>query len=277
MRFEVRAVPAAIFRKKEFMKTLHAKTVPAALAAAALCTLAAAANAETPADGAPESKPYNPVEALREASAERSRGNGSAAAGARRDEERRRFALPEKSRSDGLSFLFAAEYFFDFGSDFHGGDGAGGSLAADIHINSDSPNWDFLCELELLAFSAESGRYTHRGYRVKDSIDSANLIFNFGLSRRIADDFSVDGMLGIGLGLTYDEVKGGGYDSSESGNWTMVFGAKLRGDYRLSEHWSVFAAYRLAYISPSFVSKIAGWHNLDLISQSVELGLRLRF
>lgn len=260
------------------MKTLPvpAKTVSALAAALCAICVPAANAANSAADASEAAKPYNPVEALREASAERARGNADSA-GTRRAEERSRFALPEKSRSDGLSFMFAAEYFYDFGSDFHGGDGTGGSLAANIHINSDSAKWDFLCELELLAFSAESGRYNHRGYRVKDSLDSANLVFNFGLSRKISDDFSVDGLLGIGLGLTYDEVKGGGYGSSESGNWTMVFGAKLRGDYRLSERWSVFAAYRFAYISPSFVSKIAGWHNLDLLSQSVELGLRLRF
>lgn len=252
-----------------------AATKPTKLAAAAFLAALATVPATTlsAATDYDEDKPYNPVEALREADSER---RENAAAGYGKDDSSR-FALPQKKRTDAFAVALAAEYFLDFGSDFDDADGWGGSLAAALHFNSDTSNWDFIGEIELLAFTAESGHFWHSGHRVTEEIDSVNLLVNLGLGRKITDRFSVEGLLGIGLGLTYDKIEGGGYDKSDSGNWTLTLSAKLRGEYRLDDNWSVFAGFRAAYISPSFASKIAGWHNLDLFSQSIQLGIRLRF
>lgn len=207
-------------------------------------------------------KPYNPVEALREGRPEKDKGN---------------FGLPKKLRDDSVSFSVAPEYFFDFGSDLPDATGWGASIAAAAVFDSATPKWDFIGELEFLAFSAESGHYTSKGHDVKESLQSANILLNLGLSREFSEKFVFDALLGIGFGATYGEIKGPQFKTSSHGNWTTTFSLKLRGEYRLSEYWSVFSAYRFAYISPSFASKIADWHNLDLFSSSVELGVRLRF
>ena len=62
-----------------------------------------------------EEKPYNPVEALR---------------AGRDDTNRDSVGLPQKLRDDSISFSFAPEYFFDFGSDLPDADGWGASIAA---------------------------------------------------------------------------------------------------------------------------------------------------
>lgn len=205
-------------------------------------------------------KDYNPVEALREGRAE------APDVGA-----------DEKKRSDTLALAAAAEYFFGFGGDLPGADGWGASLSFTVHFDSDSPKWDFVGGVELLGFTAESDLYTHNGHEVKETLQSANILLQGGLSREIGDSFAVEALLGLGLGATYGEVKGDDIKTSSSVNWTTTVSAKILGEYRLNEHWSAFAAFRFAYISPSIASKIAGWHNLDLFSRSVELGLRVRF
>jgi len=214
-------------------------------------------------------EPYNPVEALRKGRSDAEKDAGTS--------DKNLPGIPEKKRSGGVYFSLAPEYFFDFGSDFHDADGWGASLAATVHFNTITPKWDFLAELETLAFSAESSEFYLKNRPVKETLHSANLLFNFGIARTFFDDFSCEALFGIGMGATYGEIKGERYKTSSSGNFTTTFSAKLRGEYRFSENWSLFAAYRFAYISPSIASKIADLHNLDLLSQSVELGIRLRF
>lgn len=209
-------------------------------------------------------KSYNPVEALREGRTDEKKDGAS-------------FGLPAKSRRDAVAMSVAPEYFFDFGSDLPDADGWGGSIAFTLHFNSDTPKWDFIGGLEFLAFTAESGHYTERGREVKETLQSANILIQGGLSRALSENFSVEAMLGLGLGVTYGEVKGDNFKTSSSGNWTTTVSAKVLGEYRLDENWSLFAAYRFAYLSPSIASKVADWHNLDLFSQSVELGVRYRF
>lgn len=210
-----------------------------------------------------EEKPYNPVEALR--------------AGRENDTDRNSVGLPQKLRDDSISFSFAPEYFFDFGSDLPDAEGWGASIAAAAIFDSATPKWDFLGELEFLAFSAESGHYFTKNRKVKETLQSANILLNIGLSREFSEKFVFDAMLGIGFGVTYGEIKGPNFKTSSHGNWTTTLSMKLRGEYRLDENWSLFTAYRFAYISPSIASKIADWHNLDLFSSSVELGVRYRF
>ena len=207
-------------------------------------------------------KPYNPVEALREG---REKSDGDAV------------GLPKKLRDDSISLSFAPEYFVDFGSDLPDATGWGASLAASAVFDSSTPNWDFLGELEFLAFSAESGHYTTRNRKVKETLQSANIILNLGLSREFSEEFVFDALLGIGFGATYGEIKGPNFKTSSHGNWTTTLSLKLRGEYRLDKNWSLFTAYRFAYVSPSIASKIADWHNLDLFTSSVELGVRYRF
>jgi len=134
-----------------------------------------------------------------------------------------------------------------------------------------------LAELEFLAFTAESGHYIAKSRRVKETLQSGNILLNLGLSREFSEKFVFDALLGIGFGATYGEIKGPNFKTSSHGNWTTTLSLKLRGEYRLDKNWSLFTAYRFAYISPSIASKIADWHNLDLLSQSVELGMRYRF
>lgn len=206
-------------------------------------------------------EPYNPVKALREG----------------RDGENERVGLPQKHRDDSIVLSVAPEYFLDFGSDLPDADGWGASIAASVVFDSVTPNWDFLAELEFLAFTAESGHYFTKNRRVTETLQSGNVLLNLGVSREFSEKFSFDTLLGIGFGATYGEIKGPDFKTSSHGNWTTTLSLKLRGEYRLDRHWGIFAAYRFAYISPSIASKIADWHNLDLFSQSVELGVRYRF
>lgn len=239
-------------------KSVPAKTVPA-LCLAALCVCVPAGTAR-----AADAEDYNPVKALRE-------GRGDAA------DDRGAFVLPKKTRRDAIALSVAPEYFFAFGSDLPDAEGWGASVGATAHFNSDTPKWDFVGGLELLAFTARSGRYAHGGTEVRETLASANILLQGGLSRELSENFALEAMLGLGLGATYGEVKGDDFKTSSSGNWTTTLSAKILGEYRFDERWSVFAAYRFAYISPSIASKIAHWHNLDLFSQSVELGVRCRF
>ena len=206
-------------------------------------------------------EPYNPVKALREG----------------RDDSNERVGLPKKHRDDSITLSVAPEYFWDFGSDLPDADGWGTSVAASVLFDSATPDWDFLAELEFLAFTAESGHYIAKSRRVKETLQSGNILLNLGLSREFSEKFVFDAMLGIGFGATYGEIKGPNFKTSSHGNWTTTLSLKLRGEYRLDKNWSIFTAYRFAYISPSIASKIADWHNLDLLSQSVELGMRYRF
>ena len=165
----------------------------------------------------------------------------------------------------------------DFGSDLPDGDGWGASLSAAVRFDTDTPNWEFLGELEFLGYTAESGHYAHNGRRVKEELQSANLLIHLGLARSFGENFVLEGLLGFGLGVTYGEVKGENFKTSSSGDLTTTVSAKLRGEYRLDENWGVFAAYRFAYVSPSIASRVADWRSLDLFAQSVEIGLRYRF
>ena len=206
-------------------------------------------------------EPYNPVAALREG-----RESNDDAPG-----------LPKKQRDDAITISVAPEYFWDFGSDLPDADGWGASIAASVIFDSATPEWDFLGELEFLGFTAESAHYFTKGKKVKETLQSGNIILNLGLSREFHDTFTLDAMLGIGFGATYGEIKGPNFKTSSHGNWTTTLSMKIRGEYRMSEKWSLFSAYRFAYVSPSIASKIADWHNLDLFTQSVELGVRYRF
>lgn len=241
--------------------------VPAIALTAFACLGVPAKADSSSAPAVPAPEPYNPVKALREG-----RGNGSDA-----KDDADSFGLPAKKRRDAIALSVAPEYFFDFGSDLPDADGWGASIGVTAHFNSDTPKWDFIGGLELLAFTAESGHYTHRGRKVKETLQSANILIQGGLSRAFSEKFAVEAMLGLGIGATYGEVKGENFKTSSSGNWTTTISAKILGEYRFDENWSMFAAYRFAYISPSIASKIADWHNLDLFSQSVELGVRYRF
>lgn len=218
------------------------------------------------------SEHYNPVAALREARNDDDAGT----------RDGKIPGVPEKKRSGGIYFSLAPEYFFDFGSDLPDADGWGASLSGTIHFSSITPKWEILAELELLAFTAESGEFEHtfrnRSVTVTETINSANILFSLGVSRSFFEDFSLEALVGVGLGATYGEIKGEHFKTSSSGNFTTTFSAKLRGDYHISEHWSIFAAYRFAYISPSIASRFfEELRDLDLLSQSVELGVRLRF
>lgn len=232
------------------------KTTVPALFVAALAAFAVPANAL----GKPSVEHYDPVKALRE--------------GRTPDE---RIGLPEKKRDDALSVALAPEYFFEFGNDLPDADGWGLSLSCSAHFDSDRPDWDFLVELEILAFWAESGHYTHNGREVTETVNSLNVLPHFGLSYSVCENFRIEALLGFGIGATYGEVKGENFKTSSSGNFTTTLDAKLRGEYWIGENWGLFAAYRFAYISPSIASKLADWHNLDLFSHSVELGVRYRF
>ncbi len=185
--------------------------------------------------------------------------------------------VPKKTRTDTLSLTVAPEYFFDFGNDLPSGDGWGASVALAVHFNTDTPQWDFTAGLELLGFYAESGEFTKKGCRVTDEVYSFNALFLLGLSRSFGKNFTLEAQAGIGLGVLYDEISGEDFKKKSSGNWTMPLSAKILGEYHFDDHWGVFLAYRIAYISPSVLSKVADWHNLDLVPQSIELGVRLRF
>lgn len=236
-------------------------SIPAISALALLCVAAApAAHANVSAE------PYNPVEALRGARTNADARDDSGVPG-----------VPKKERSGGITFSLAPEYFFDFGSDLHDADGWGGSLTAGIHFKTDTPKWDFLAELEFLAFSAESGDFNADNHTVTETVHSANLLINAGLARTFSEKFSLEALVGFGIGATYGEIKGDGFKTSNNGNFTTTLSAKLRGEYRFSENWSAFAGFRAAYIMPSIASKLADWHHVDLFSKSVELGIRLRF
>lgn len=205
-------------------------------------------------------EPYDPVKTLREG-----RASGD------------RVGLPEKKRDDTLSFAVAPEYFFDFGNDLPDADGWGVSLALSAHFDTDRPDWDFVVELEMLAFRAKSGKYNHDGHEVSETVHSLNILPHFGLSYSAAENFRIDALLGFGIGAIYDEVSGDGYDTSSRGNITTTLGAKLRGEYRINKNWGLFAAYRFTYTSPTLASKLADWQDLDLFTHSVELGVRYLF
>lgn len=234
-------------------------TVPA-LAFACAFSAGVPAAAET-------AEPYNPVKALR----------GERTAAPANDDDRGSFVLPREKRGSAVALAVAPEYFFDFGSDLPDGDGWGASLSAAVRFDTDTPNWEFLGELEFLGYTAESGHYAHNGRRVKEELQSANLLIHLGLARSFGENFVLEGLLGFGLGVTYGEVKGENFKTSSSGDLTTTVSAKLRGEYRLDENWGVFAAYRFAYVSPSIASRVADWRSLDLFAQSVEIGLRYRF
>lgn len=209
-------------------------------------------------------EPYNPVKALREGQSDIE------------DSEAVR-GIPPKKRDDHLGLIIAPEYFFDFGSDLPDADGWGLSIAGTVIFESDLPKWDFIGELEFLAFTAESGHYMSRGSEVKETLQSANILANIGLARTFYEKITFEALVGIGFGGTYGEIKGENFKKSTHGNWTTTLSLKTRCEYAVSEHVGIFAGYRFAYISPSIASKIADWHNLDLFSQSVELGVHLRF
>lgn len=213
------------------------------------------------ANAADTTEPYNPVEALRN----EKRG------------KRDRIGLPEKNRDDSIALSVAGEYFLDFGSDLPNADGYGLSVSGTAHFDSDTPEWDFIGELEFLAFTAESGHYTHKGRSVTETLHSANILASLGLSFDDGDRFVFEALAGLGAGATYGEIKGENFKTSSSGNWTTTLSLKARAEYRLTEKVGIFAAYRFAYVSPSIASKIADWHNLDLLTHSVELGVRYRF
>ena len=219
-------------------------TVPA-LAFACAFSAGVPAAAET-------AEPYNPVKALR----------GERAAVPANDDDRGSFVLPKEKRGSAVALAVAPEYFFDFGSDLPDGDGWGASLSAAVRFDTDTPNWEFLGELEFLGYTAESGHYAHNGRRVKEELQSANLLIHLGLARSFGENFVLEGLLGFGLGVTYGEVKGENFKTSSSGDLTTTVS---------------FAAYRFAYVSPSIASRVADWRSLDLFAQSVEIGLRYRF
>lgn len=204
---------------------------------------------------------YNPVEALRN----------------EKHSKRERIGLPEKNRDDAIALSVAGEYFLDFGSDLPNANGYGLSISGTAHFDSDTPEWDFIGELEFLGFTAESGHYTYKGSNVTETLHSANVLTSIGLSFEQGRRFVFEALAGLGAGVTYGEIRGENFKTSSSGNWTTTLCLKARAEYRITEKFGIFTAYRFAYISPSIASKIVDWHNLDLFTHSVELGLRYRF
>lgn len=170
-----------------------------------------------------------------------------------------------------------ALYVFDLGSEVRNQTGWGLAIGLILPIprDEDYPSWRLKFGGEFIYFSTTGERHTGTG-TLHESLDSGMLYLNFGAAYSLGSHFEIGAFVGTGMGGTYGETRNGGH-CTRRGNWDWSLQFKPYLLVNLTEHLSASLTYRASYIGPIYRTDLIGYKSVDILHQSIEAGLSLRF
>ncbi len=178
---------------------------------------------------------------------------------------------PEK-RTGHLELSAAGLYVFSLGSDADNQTGWGASVSALVApARGADTNWQLRYGLEFLYFGTSGDNGPSH-----ETIDTGNVFLMLGGSYAFTKNFELGVLLGCGIGGSYGETVSGGH-KERNGNVNMGFQIKPIAVFHLSENVELYAAYRLAYISPFVNTDLIDYRSIDMFLQSAEIGITWRF
>ena len=172
---------------------------------------------------------------------------------------------------------FTALHLFDLGSDARGHKGWGGTFNFTLlpHRLNEHPDWQLKVGVELLGFHSTSLR-TKNGRRQKESIDTGAASLFLGGSYFPCQYVEIGLAAGFGFAGTYGETRvPGDTDRNGNANWILQLQPCL--NLHITETASLTLAYRLGFITPIVRADLVGYKSVDILSQSIEAGIKFRF
>jgi hypothetical protein len=177
-----------------------------------------------------------------------------------------------------LHLDLGAAWFHSLGADAKGHEGWGGAATFLLmpERSFDYPKWQLKVGGELLVFHSTRSYVNSRGRPAKDSIDAGVLNFIGGVSYTFNEHVEFGVLLGAGLAGTYGETREGGH-TDQNGNVNLSAQVKPSLTFHITENLSFSGSYRFGFITPVVRADLIDYRSVDIVHQSVEAALTLRF
>ncbi|MDR1497591.1 MAG: hypothetical protein LBS59_04165 [Puniceicoccales bacterium] len=177
-----------------------------------------------------------------------------------------------------LHLDFSAAWVYHLGEDVRGHEGWGGVLTFLLmpERSPEYPNWQLKFGGDLFVFHATRSYVNSRRFSAKDSIDAGALTVVGGASYTFQDRVELGVLLGLGLAGTYGETRAGG-DTDRNGNVNLSMHVKPSLTFHITDNLSLSGVYRFGFITPVVRADLVDYRSVDIVHQSVEVALTLRF